>query len=434
MRYRSLRGPVSVQLEITEACNLDCVHCYNHWRDKSQSTSLHHLDEIGLKTIIDSITKVGASSVTLTGGEPLLFPDLLSTAITRLIANGIYVGLNTNLTLMTEKTAIDLKNAGLNHILVSVLCSNEKIHDELTNREGSWRKTMEGIKIARKHGFRVSSNMVLVKKNKPYLRQTAELMKELGVTSFCATKASPALNSRNFEELILSREELKESLDELIKIKSKLGIKVDVLECYPLCLIGDVTKYSVFARHSCTAGVTTCTIGPSGGVRPCSHADMVYGNVFKESLSSIWEKMEDWRSGQYIPDECHKCQFVERCSGGCRMEAKYKGNIKGRDSFMTSSEDVIPGHEAKRERTLDISSSFQINRPLRIREEEFGAMISVSGNALLVNNDAAVLLKELDRIGEFTASYINSKYGLEVGPVLDFLARLLESGIIRIIK
>ncbi|HNW96585.1 MAG TPA: radical SAM protein [Candidatus Paceibacterota bacterium] len=434
MKYRNLCGPISVQIEITEACNLNCVHCYNHWRDKTKPFHANNLDDVKMNKIIDYLIDTKASSVTLTGGEPLLFWNILPGAIERMISAGIRVGLNSNLSLLTEEVARALKQSGLKNILVSVLCGVQEIHDLITGCDGSWQKTIDGIKMARKFGFRVSSNTVLTKLNLKYLYETAELMKRLGVSTFCATKASPALNSRNFQDLVLSRYELQNSLNELLRIKEELKMNVDILECYPLCLIGDLSKYSHFARHKCTAGVTTCTISPSGDMRPCSHANMIYGNVFKENMIDIWMKMVDWRGAQYVPDECQSCEFVGRCSGGCRMEASYHGDIKGKDPFMSGPEDVkIQPTVDKNDKSI-LTMKLKVSPQLKIRDESFGATVTVPSGTLFLNKDAVFILRYLLTCDIFTVNLVAEKYDLKVDVVNQLLQSLLKSGMVQEVR
>lgn len=435
MKYRNLCGPVSVQVEVTEACNLNCIHCYNHWRDKAKPFHADNLDNVKMNKIIDYLIDAKISSVTLTGGEPLLFWNILPEAIERMISAGIRVGLNSNLSLLTEEVARALKQSGLKSVLVSALCGVQEIHDSITGCDGSWQKTIDGIKVARKFGFRVSSNTVLTKLNLKYLYETAELMKRLGVLTFCATKASPALNSRNFQDLVLNRYELRSSLNELLRIKEKLKMNVDILECYPLCLIGDLSKYSHFARRKCTAGVTTCTISPSGDMRPCSHANMIYGNIFRENMFDVWMKMIDWRDAQYVPDECQSCEFAGHCSGGCRMEASYHGDIKGKDPFMSGPEDVKK--DVKIKSTVDktdksiLAMKLKINPQLRIRDESFGATVTVPSGTLFLNKDAVLILRYLSTCDIFTVNLVTEKYDLKVEVVNQLLQSLLKSGMIQ---
>ncbi len=431
MRYRNLCGPLSVQLEITEACNLSCIHCYNYWRDKSNYNT-KYLDERKINYIVDALIAAKVFSVTLTGGEPLLFWRILPKVIQKITQAGINVGLNSNLCLLTDEVAIALKESGLNNITVSFLCSKKEVHDFITNTHDSWGKTISGIKKAREYGFRISSNTVLTKLNLPYLRETAKLMKELGISTFCATKASPALNSRNFEDIILSKEELRQSLNELIQIKDELNIKVDILECYPLCLIGDIKKYSFFARRRCTAGITTCTISPSGDVRPCSHADMNYGNLFETSFKNIWDAMSEWRDCRYIPLECQKCKFLKQCGGGCRMEAKYYGDIRGKDPFMCCPTDIKVQNSINKKGEVILPERLRINPQLRIRKESFGATIAVPfGKPLLINNDALRILEELLNKEVFAPNFVSDEFKLDIEKTSVFLYHLFQNNIIQ---
>lgn len=430
MRYRRLNGPLSIQVEVTEACNLSCVHCYNHWRDVSSQNCVLHLDEAKLNLIADLIIDMKVASVTITGGEPLIFWKILPHAIKRLIDAGVSVGFNSNLTLLDEENVIVLKSSGLKHFLVSVLCGKEEIHDLIVGQKGAWKSTIRGIQLAKEHGFKISSNMVLTKLNFKYLRETAEFLKKIGVSTFCATKASPSLGTRNFDEQLLSRDELKISLKELIQIKEDLGMNVDILECYPLCLIGDVSKFEAFAQRSCRAGITSCTIGPTGDVRPCSHADMIYGNVFCESFQEIWARMDDWRDCRYVPNECNSCRFIERCSGGCRMEAKHRGDICGKDPFMSCPEDVQFPVPLEHELQLPHHKNFYIDKSLRIRKEDFGATIFSPKGSVLVNEDGLRIVQGLTAENIFTVNLVATRFLIPPDDAYKFLSDLMNRGIV----
>ena len=64
-----LSSPLDVQIELTEACNQNCHHCYNYWRqDKRPPTGELAVDQFLI--ITDQIHSAQVGSVTLTGGEP----------------------------------------------------------------------------------------------------------------------------------------------------------------------------------------------------------------------------------------------------------------------------------------------------------------------------------------------------------------------------
>ncbi|MEW6408203.1 MAG: radical SAM protein [Patescibacteria group bacterium] len=393
--YRNLSAPVSVQVEITSNCNNDCIYCYNHWRDKNQS-HLTSLSVEDLKCICDQLIANQIFKVTLTGGEPLLFWQRLLVAIARLKSNKIDVNLNSNLTTITPEIAQALKNSGLESILTTVLSHKEDIHDNLSNRRGAWKQMVKGIETAMAHGLNVGVNMVLLQQNYQFLYETAQFVKSFGVRSFSATKSSPALNTRDFSKFRLSIEELRVTLEALEVVKKELKMSVDVLECYPLCLLSDLNKFWHYGRRNCTAGITTCTIGFDGNVRPCSHSDMVYDNIFEKRLSDIFSKMTDWREGRYIPDNCKNCDYFRMCSGGCRMEAKYLGDICGKDPYMTAPNDVVlKSTEIFSKISADQKFVFH-GKNFRWREEEFGAIVAAEGaDTLLVNKDGLNILRQL---------------------------------------
>lgn len=433
MKYRELSAPLSLQVEITEACNNRCIHCYNFWREADKQLCLTRLSALQLETIAGIAIENKIFAVTLTGGEPLLFWRILPPVIQKLRATGIDVSLNSNLTVMNDEIAQALKNSGLNSVLVSLLSHRAEIHDEISNHKGAWKKTIDGIKIVVSHGFRVAVNMVLLKSNYCDLYQTAELAQTLGVKSFCATKASPALNARDFTSLAIDTQELKQSLVQLETIRSKLGISVDILECYPLCLIGDAARFDYFARRSCTAGVTTCTVGSNGDIRPCSHADMVYGNIFREPFCDIWFRMDDWRNGAYIPKECLGCKFVAACSGGCRMEAKYYGNICGKDPHMTGPDDVIklPVVDTKSGCNIRPDDRFKITENLQVRQEKFGATINIPiKGTFFVNKDAFRIISYCLYQKSFTLSQLSADTGITIDTLVKFISMCLNKSIV----
>jgi len=212
------------------------------------------------------------------------------------------------------------------------------------------------------------------------------------------------LNYRDFSRLSITRESTKRSLEILLRLKQDFGLNVDILRCYPLCLIGDLARFDKFSKHNCAAGVTTCTIGPEGGIRPCSYSDEVYGNVLRESLSEGWQRMTKWRDGSLIPQTCKDCEYLRQCTAGCRMGAKYYDDITSKDPLATNPEDVIaPTREPV---TIFDASEFVnkrliVNPNLRSRKEKFGGILVAEGYApVFINNDTFKLLFSLGSLSK----------------------------------
>lgn len=126
--------------------------------------------------------------------------------------------------------------------------------------------------------------------------------------------------------IVLSLMEFREYLRDLTEVGTELDIKVNALEGYPLCGVKDLDTYHFLIGRKCTAGVSTITIASDGLVRPCPHIDESFGNIFRESISTIWERMKVWRDGTFIPQTCRVCSLLGICGSGCRMAAKMEYN------------------------------------------------------------------------------------------------------------
>ena len=105
--YKTLSAPISAQVEVTEVCNLSCVHCYNVWHQKPPS-EYSTLNKDRLLYVLEELRDSGIFKVTLTGGEPLLSKDSVIEAVQYLTENNITCSINTNLTTVSEEDAFRL--------------------------------------------------------------------------------------------------------------------------------------------------------------------------------------------------------------------------------------------------------------------------------------------------------------------------------------
>lgn len=394
--YRTLNSPISVQVELTSHCDLRCTHCYNARMTHTDETeSLKHIERIA-----EQLAQSRVTQVTITGGEPLLRKRDLKALLAQLHQYGIETTVNSNLTALTTDYAKSLVSIGLKAVLTSVFSYDPETHDAITQKPGSWGLTMRGISNALSTGLWVSVNMVATELNKTHIFETARLLQSMGVKSFNVTKAAPpvGMDYDVFQTLTLNREELVTATDELLRAGSELGIEVDLLECYPLCAFPNDAKYTKVTKHGCTAGVTSCTIGANGEVRACSHAHQEYGSIYNESLSDIWAKMAEWRTGELLPEKCRECAYLKKCTGGCRMEAFCAGSISGMDPLaqeFETLETLVSGKSAVTA-SLEDTTLLKLAENLATREEPFGCVTWVQPFAVyLVTSATGQLFKSL---------------------------------------
>lgn len=397
--YRTLIAPVNVQFEITGACTHLCKHCYNFWREQSGVKYQHpHLSVDNSRIIIDKLAEAQVFRVTITGGEPMMNYDVLIETARQARLRGMSVGLNSNLILLNEKRVLELKEVGINHILTSILGPSSLVHDEIAQAKGSFNLLIEKMKVAKIGGIEVTTNMVVSKLNLDYVYQTAKMLHELGLTKFIATKVGCPGNCSDFSEFRLSQVEMEKYLFDLSRIHNELGMVVDILEPIPYCALTKVPNFELFAKRHCTAGVSTFTVSYDGTVRPCSHVDVQLGNILNESITDVWSRMSSWRNGDYVPVRCKTCQALQLCGAGCRMEGKtFNGCLSDEDPYIdySSVPSIIKLLQQRQKQNSDDVQRFMI-KPIKLRLEEFGAVICLGSNVTCIDHNGLSVISQLE--------------------------------------
>jgi radical SAM protein with 4Fe4S-binding SPASM domain len=137
------------------------------------------------------------------------------------------------------------------------------------------------------------------------------------------------------------------------------------------CVFSDkiLSEEHSFLNRKCQSGRIGIAVSSNGDVRPCAHNTTSYGNIFQNNLKSIWSKMEDWRSSQYVPQECMECSWLNRCNGGCRTNAyTLSGKWDTKDAWVTKPLKTPPPKGNKKiELTSD--TQLQINNEYCYRQE-----------------------------------------------------------------
>jgi MoaA/NifB/PqqE/SkfB family radical SAM enzyme len=105
--------PIQVHIIPMRRCNLSCAYC-NEYDDFSQPVPLEEMYRR-----IDKLAALGATLITISGGETLLHPQL-DDIIRRIRSHGIIAGLITNGYLLTPQRIQQLNEAGLDHLQISI--------------------------------------------------------------------------------------------------------------------------------------------------------------------------------------------------------------------------------------------------------------------------------------------------------------------------
>ena len=148
-------GPVVIW-NLVRRCNLTCQHCYSISCDKDFPGELSSEE---VCRVMDDLKAFGVPVLILSGGEPLLRPDIFELA-QRAKAMGFYVGLSTNGTLIDASNVARIASAGFYYVGIS-LDGMEATHDRFRRKEGAYRAALHGLRLCREAGSKVGVRFTL---------------------------------------------------------------------------------------------------------------------------------------------------------------------------------------------------------------------------------------------------------------------------------
>lgn len=315
----------SVQLQLLEACNLRCAHCYNAdpppTRNPPTAEILRRLDAIyafgqGLGVVPD---------IHLSGGEPTLRRDLLEIAhyITREKKGDAL--LFTNGTRWTEGLASELYDAGLRYVQVS-LEGPEELNDAIRG-PGVYRTAMETVKMLRARGYRVTVSVTVTAHNFARLREFVTELDPLEL-HFHMREVLPI--GAGVELPSLTRDQRKQLASWAIAWsgRSTLGLE-DPTHC-------SVSAEYARTQRGCVAGRNHLCVDVDGLVYPCRPLRLPVGHV--DDLGAAWNSPDMVRlRARDFDGQCGRCELKTSC-GGCRVHALAAGNPFGEDTRCFADE------------------------------------------------------------------------------------------------
>lgn len=278
------RFPLVLMLEPTHRCNLACAGCDRiRLHDEMQSPDL------SLEQCIGAVLESDAPVITVTGGEPLLYKDLVP-LVGELLRMKKHVYLCSN-GLLTESFIEEFRpNPALT--INFHLDGLENFHDALVNRSGTFRKTVETIKMAKQRGFRVSTNTSVYKNSD--IRELESLFEMLKGLNIDGTLIAPAFSYESVDsDIFLDREEIHKKFSQMSAFFKKFPFMNSPL--YTDVLKGE-------RQMQCTPWGNP-TRNPLGWKSPCYLITDRYYPTFGEMM----EKTEWGRYGTGNDPRCRNC-------------------------------------------------------------------------------------------------------------------------------
>lgn len=309
-----LFGPRLIELTLTNRCQCRCIHCYD--RADTPVSPCDELTTDEVLSVLEQSVSLGCSEVCFTGGEPTLRDDLLDLiSFARKIR--LIPKMNTNGLLLTREMVGKLKDAGLSWCSISIDSTDTKMHDQLRGYPGCYEKATEGLSELVRQGIPASITTYAKREriNSGDLTKIIKMGHDFKVETVRILFPVPMGGFRNAQQEVLTLEE-RETVRQYLKD--------------PI-----VTMEAPSERTCCTAAVTKINILPDGKATPCVFVPLSYGNIRKETLKQIWNRMAEF-------DKC--CKPAGKCPM-CDEEFRtkillYASHEDGMDKRYSSSNET----------------------------------------------------------------------------------------------
>jgi Fe-coproporphyrin III synthase len=340
LQFSSDKKPVVVW-NLTQACNLRCMHCYA--RAVSETGEMEMDTEQALE-VLDDLARFGVPVVLFSGGEPLVRKDLVRLA-SYAVQKGMRAVISTNGTLITKGKAAELREVGLSYVGVS-LDGMEEVHDRFRGQKGAFQKALEGIRNCREVGLKVGLRFTINRLNQREVPGLFDLLEREHILRICFYHLVYAGRGSNLIEQDLDHEETRRVVDLIMDRTRQLhekGLSVEVLTVDNHA-DGPYVYLRMLKERSPRAGEVMELLRMNEGNNSgrgigciswdgAVHADQFwrhfsFGNVLKKPFSEIWTDLDHPLMGmlkdkkRHIKGRCSACKWLDICAGNFRVRAE----------------------------------------------------------------------------------------------------------------
>ena len=336
---RAPPGPVVIW-NLIRRCNLACQHCY------SISADVDFAGELTTPEIfatMDDLRAFGVPVLILSGGEPLLHPDIDAIAA-RAKAMGFYVGLSTNGTLIDDAMLPRIAQIGYDYVGIS-LDGIEATHDRFRRKAGAYAASLTALRLCRDAGLKVGVRFTLTQDNAHDLPRLLELIDAERIDKFYLSHLNYGgrgnINRKTDAAFITTRRAMDLLFDTCLRSLENGTPKEFVTgnndadavwllrfarERFPAREAALRAKLAQWGGNA--SGVNVANIDNLGNVHPDTFWwDYALGNVKARPFSAIWNDVTDplmaglKATPRPVKGRCASCAYFDVCGGNTRVRA-----------------------------------------------------------------------------------------------------------------
>jgi radical SAM protein len=333
--------------EVTQACDLACVHC------RASAQPERHPEELTTdegKRLIDQIAAMKVPVFVLTGGDPIKRPDLFE-LIDHARSAGVRVSLTPSATpLLTRDVVARLKQAGLARLAVSMDGACAETHDAFRGMSGSFARTLDAVRWANEVELPVQINTTFSRRNIGEIDAIVALMEKLRITLWSVFFLVPT--GRGKLNDLLSAEEFEGVFAKLYGLAktATFDIKTTEAQHYRRFVLQRNVAARKVGEPEAQVRVSSDEIGRAprglndgkgfvfishtGEVFPSGFLPVAAGNIREESLDAIYRESPLFRAlrdTSRLEGKCGACEFKEICGGSRARAYALTGNPHGEE-------------------------------------------------------------------------------------------------------
>ncbi|MDK1031226.1 MAG: radical SAM protein [Planctomycetia bacterium] len=398
--------PRLIAWEVTRQCNLACKHCRAAARSEPYSGELSTEECFRL---LDNIASFAKPIIILTGGEPMLRPDIYQIA-----AYAHNLGLRVVMApcgaLINDETAARIAASGISNISISIDGATAESHDAFRGISGAFDSALGGIEAAKRAGIDFQINTTVTRHNLEELPDILALAVRMGAKVFNPFLLVPTGRGKDLADQEITAEEYERTLQWFAAQGrgGQIPIRVTCAPHYQRILRQEGCPGAP-AGHpvkGCMGGQSFAFISHRGNVQICGFLDVECGDLRREDLDfkKIWDTSDVFQHVRDVDSyhgRCGYCDFRKVC-GGCRARAfALTGDYLAEEPFCT-----YQPKRGSRARRLDAELDDMDRKILSI-----------------IQTDLPVLERPFDELAK--------RLGADADEIIARVRRLIASGIIR---
>ena len=302
--------------ECTLRCNLACRHCGSDCKAVCETPDMPRGDFFRVLDDVNAHCPPHSVFVIVTGGEPLLRPDLEECG-RGIYQRGFAWGMVSNGFALTQERLKRLIACGMGSMTIS-LDGLQESHDWMRGRRYSFERASAAIRmLAARKDFVFDVVTCVNQRNYEELPRIKEALIDWGVKAWRLFTVFPMGRAAGDPELQLPNDKFRGLLDFIKATRREGRIRASYgCEGFLGNYEGDVRDHF----YSCEAGVTAASVLADGSISACAsiRADYHQGNIYRDSFMEVWDtRFQPFRDREWMrTGECADCRYFKFCLGG----------------------------------------------------------------------------------------------------------------------